>query len=75
MERAGRAARSSAEVIAEAPSSSTSGAVLPLTNFGTVNFSGAAVNGAGLCQSSPVEITMPHASVSALSGCTNFSVS
>jgi hypothetical protein len=72
--RAG-AARSSAEVIAEAPSSSTSGGVLPLTNFGTVNFSGATVNGAGLCQSGPVEITMPHASVSALSGCTNFSVS
>jgi Peptidase A4 family len=34
----------SAEVIAEAPSSS--GGVLPLANFGTVNFSGASANGA-----------------------------
>ena len=36
----------SAEVIAEAPSSS--GGVLPLANFGTVNFSGATANGASL---------------------------
>jgi hypothetical protein len=69
------AVRNSAEVIAEAPSSGTSGAVLPLTNFGTVNFSGATVNGGQLCQSSPVEILMPSVSVSSISGCTNFSVS
>jgi len=36
----------SAEVIAEAPSSS--GGVLPLANFGTVSFSGAKANGASL---------------------------
>jgi hypothetical protein len=36
----------SAEVIAEAPSSS--GGVLPLANFGTVNFTGATANGVSL---------------------------
>jgi hypothetical protein len=41
----------SAEVIAEAPSSS--GGVLPLANFGTVSFSGAKVNGATLTSSTP----------------------
>jgi hypothetical protein len=41
----------SAEVIAEAPSSS--GGVLPLANFGTVSFSGATVNGALLTSSTP----------------------
>jgi hypothetical protein len=41
----------SAEVIAEAPSSS--GGVLPLANFGTVNFSGSTVNGATLTSSTP----------------------
>jgi hypothetical protein len=41
----------SAEVIAEAPSSS--GGVLPLANFGTVSFSGASVNGATLTSSTP----------------------
>jgi len=41
----------SAEVIAEAPSSS--GGVLPLANFGTVSFSGASVNGALLTSSTP----------------------
>ena len=41
----------SAEVIAEAPSSS--GGVLPLANFGTVSFSGATVNGATLTSSTP----------------------
>jgi hypothetical protein len=39
----------SAEVIAEAPSSS--GGVLPLANFGTASFSGATVNGATLTSS------------------------
>ena len=69
------AVRNSAEVIAEAPSSGASGAVLPLTNFGTVNFNGATVNGGQLCQASPVEILMPGVSVSSISGCANFSVS
>lgn len=41
----------SAEVIAEAPSSS--GGVLPLANFGTVSFSGATVNGTTLSSSTP----------------------
>lgn len=41
----------SAEVIAEAPSSS--GGVLPLANFGTVNFSGSKVNGTTLTSSTP----------------------
>ena len=70
---AGGAARSSAEVIAEAPSS-TSG-VLPLTNFGTVDFTGATVNSGQLCKSNPVEIVMSGVSVSSISGCTNFNVS
>ena len=42
---------SSAEVIAEAPSSS--GGVLPLANFGTVGFSSATVNGSVLSSSTP----------------------
>jgi Peptidase A4 family len=41
----------SAEVIAEAPSSS--GGVLPLADFGTVSFTGATVNGALLTSSTP----------------------
>jgi hypothetical protein len=41
----------SAEVIAEAPSSS--GGVLPLANFGTVSFSNAKANGALLTSSTP----------------------
>ena len=41
----------SAEVIAEAPSSS--GGVLPLANFGTVSFSGAKANGVTLTSSTP----------------------
>jgi hypothetical protein len=45
------AALASAEVIAEAPSSS--GGVLPLADFGTVSFSGATVNGSALTSSTP----------------------
>jgi hypothetical protein len=41
----------SAEIIAEAPSSS--GGVLPLANFGTVNFTGSTVNGSTLTASTP----------------------
>jgi hypothetical protein len=41
----------SAEVIAEAPSSS--GGVLPLANFGNVSFSGASANGSLLTSSTP----------------------
>lgn len=72
------AKNASAEVIAEAPSSSTG--ILPLTNFGTVHFSNAAVNGAAMGSASPTEIIMVNGanrakdSVSALSGGTAFSV-
>lgn len=68
---------SSAEVIAEAPSSQSG--VLPLTNFGTVNFSNAKVNGASIGSTNPTKITMVNASgrakdsVSALAGGTAFS--
>ena len=41
----------SAEVIAEAPSSSSG--VLPLANFGTVSFTGASANGSSLTSSTP----------------------
>jgi hypothetical protein len=68
------AARSSAEVIAEAPCCTYSGGILPLTNFGTVSFSGGTVNNAGLCTLNPVEITMPDTSVSSLSNCQDFTV-
>jgi hypothetical protein len=72
------AKNSSAEVIAEAPSSSTG--ILPLTNFGTAHFSNAAVNGAALGKASPTKIIMVNGSgrakdsVSSLSGGTAFSV-
>jgi hypothetical protein len=49
--RLNRAKLASAEVIAEAPSSS--GGVLPLANFGTVSFSGAKANGSLLTSSTP----------------------
>ena len=72
-----RARLASAEVIAEAPSGS--GGVLPLTNFGTVGFSGATVNGQAIGTFSPDRIDMvsggvTKASTSALSGGTAFSV-
>ena len=55
-QRLNHAALASAEVIAEAPSSRSG--VLPLTNFGTVNFSGATANGASLSTFNPDQITM-----------------
>jgi hypothetical protein len=66
------AQRSSAEVITEAPADSTG--TLPLTNFGSVDFSGATVNDAGLCTTSPTQIIMPGTSVSDLSSCGDFSL-
>jgi hypothetical protein len=75
------AARSSAEVIAEAPCCTARGGILPLTNFGTVNFTGATAAStahpaaASLATFNPVEITMPDVSVSSLSSTGNFSVS
>src|SRR5215470_17065881 len=71
------AANSSTEVIAEAPSSSSG--ILPLTNFGTVHFSQAAVNGAAMGSANPTKIIMVNDSgrakdsVSALTGGTAFS--
>jgi hypothetical protein len=72
------APRSSAEVIVEAPSSS--GGILPLANFGTVNITGSLANGAALGNAGGVtKITMINNSgqakdsVSSLSGGENFS--
>lgn len=48
--------RSSAEVVTEAPSSI--GGVLPLANFGTVNYFGSTVNGGRLALLYPVQIVM-----------------
>jgi hypothetical protein len=77
VQRLKRASLASAEVIAEAPSSS--GGVLPLTNFGTVNFSASTVNGGAIGAFNPDRIDMvsggvTKASTSAISGGTNFSV-
>jgi len=69
-------ARSSAEVIAEAP---YSGGVLPLADFGTVTFDGSLVDGSDLSSFSPTAINMEsssgaaEATTSAFSG-DNFSI-
>jgi len=55
-QRSNKASLYSAEVIAEAPSSRSG--VLPLTNFGTVNFSGSQANGASLASFNPDRIDM-----------------
>ena len=73
----GNAAKASAEVIAEAPSSN---GILPLTNFGTVAFSGAEANGVGLSSLSPIQLDMestsgvPEATTSALPSTNAFSI-
>jgi Peptidase A4 family len=59
-QRLNKAALSSAEVIAEAPSSR--GGVLPLANFGTVNFTSASANGQPLDSFTPDPITMASGS-------------
>jgi peptidase A4-like protein len=76
-QRQKKARLASAEAIAEAPSSS--GGVLPLTNFGTVSFSSTLVNGQPIGNFSPDKIDMvsgstTKAQTSALSGGTSFSV-
>jgi hypothetical protein len=76
-ERLKKARLASAEAIAEAPSSS--GGVLPLTNFGTVGFSSTLVNGQPIGNFNPDKIDMvsgstTKAQTSALSGGTSFSV-
>jgi Peptidase A4 family len=68
------AERSSAEILVEAPCCTTSGGALPLTDFGSVSFTGAMVNSAGLCDSDPIEVTMPGVTVSPITDCTNFTV-
>ncbi len=49
-------ARSSAEVITEAPSSNSG--VLPLANFGTINYSTSSANGTSLGTQNPIAIIM-----------------
>jgi hypothetical protein len=76
-QRQRKAQLASAEAIAEAPSSS--GGVLPLTNFGTVGFSSTLVNGQPIGNFNPDKIDMvsgstTKAQTSALSGGTSFSV-
>jgi len=67
----------SAEIIAEAPSSSTG--VLPLSNFGTASFTGSTANGQPIGNFSPDKINMASgsttkATTSSLSSGENFSV-
>jgi len=76
-QRQRKARLASAEAIAEAPSSS--GGVLPLTNFGTANFSAVTVNGQSIGAFNPDKIDMVSGSTvkaqtSALSGGSSFSV-
>jgi hypothetical protein len=66
---------SSAEAIAEAPSgTSGSSSVLPLTNFGSVNFTGVTANGKSLDTLDPVQISMPDTSVAGMASDGSFSV-
>jgi len=55
-------ARSSAEVITEAPCCTNSGGILPLADFGKVSYTGSTVNGSSLSSTNPTEITMVSAS-------------
>jgi hypothetical protein len=73
------AARSSAEVILEAPCCTSSGGILPLADFHSASFTGSTANGAAIGNQSPNEITMIDNSgrdkdtISSLSGGENFS--
>ena len=74
------AARSSAEVIVEAPCCTASGGILPLTNFGTVSITSSMANGAALGNAGGVtQIVMidnagrDKDTVSSLTGGENFS--
>jgi hypothetical protein len=73
------APRSSAEVIIEAPCCTSSGGILPLADFGTINVSDSIVDGAAIGTLDPAEIIMIDSSgrdkdtVSALSSNENFS--
>ena len=66
---------SSAEAIAEAPSNISGGSsVLPLTDFGSVNFTGVTANGTSLDTLDPVQISMPDTSVAGMASDGSFSV-
>ena len=73
------AARSSAEVIIEAPCCTRSGGILPLADFGTVNVSNSVADGSPIGNLSPTQIIMVDSSgldkdtVSSLSSSENFS--
>jgi hypothetical protein len=73
------AARSSAEVIIEAPCCTASGGILPLADFGTVNMSDSIVDGSPIGTTDPEQIIMVDNSgkdkdtVSSLSDNENFS--
>ena len=78
------AKKSSAEVIAEAPCCTAAGNILPLTDFGTVDFTAAMANGSPIGNSDPTKINMVAGNqggtvgvssdkTSALSGGTSFS--
>jgi hypothetical protein len=73
------AKRSSAEIIQEAPCCTSGGAVLPLANFGKVNFTNANANGQPIGNFTPTRINMAaggvtKATTSALTLKKNFSV-
>jgi hypothetical protein len=73
------ALKHSAEVIAEAPCCTTTGGVLPLTNFGTVHFTASMANATALGNLTPQKITMARGSLvkarpGALGSGENFSV-
>jgi hypothetical protein len=55
------AKKSSAEVIAEAPCCTGTGGILPLTDFGTVSFTNADVDGSSIGTFAPIEINMGNA--------------
>jgi len=69
--------RSSAEVITEAPSSSSG--VLPLADFGTINYGGSSVNGSSMSDQNPTGIIIVDSSgtqqdtTSSMDGSGNFS--
>jgi hypothetical protein len=69
------AARSSAEVIAEAPCCTAGGGILPLTDFGTASFNAATANGRSMATYNPTEIVMPDTYVSPMNSAGNFIVS
>jgi len=66
---------SSAEAIAEAPSGTAGGSsVLPLTDFGSVGFTGVTVNGKSMATFNPTQITMPDTSATAMTSDGSFTV-